>query len=154
MSKVMSTSKQRQMIGYFRKLLYLSEDVYRDVLWSWGVESSKDLTINQAETLLHQLKNQAVALGRYKPKVKYKAQKWKYNNYSDRDENMASPAQLRMVESIWLEVSYQTNDKDREAALNTLCERVTGKSRLIFLTKKDIRNLITVIKAMREEKYA
>ena len=148
----MSTAQQRQLIGYLRKVLCISEDTYREILWTWGVESSKELTAIQAETLLNQLKEQAIGCGRYQPKAKYKSQKWKYNNYSDRDESMASPAQLRMIEGIWLEVSYQTNDMDRETALNNLCERITGKARLVFITKSEVSKIVKAIKVMKFNK--
>lgn len=147
-----STSKQRQMIGYFRKILGLSEDLYHDILWTWGVDSSRDLTAAQAETLLKQLKEKAISQGKYQPKARYKAQKWKYNNYIERDENMASPAQLRMIEGLWFEVSTQTNDTDREHALNKLCQRITGKARIIFLTKPEVSKLIKALNSMKLSK--
>lgn len=152
MVKAMSTPKQRQLIGYFRKLLCLSDDIYHDILWTWGVDSSKELTVVQAETLLNQLKQQAIGCGKYTPKAKYKTQKWKYNNYSDRDGEMASPAQLRMIEGLWFEVSYQTNDTDRETALNKLCERITGKARLVFITKNEVSKMIKAINSMKLNK--
>lgn len=148
----MSNPMQRKLIGYFRKLLCLSEDVYHEILWTWGVDSSKELTFSQAELLIRQLKQQAVGCGRYQPKLKYKSQKWKYNNYSERDEIMASPAQLRMIEGLWFEVSYHSNDTDREAALNKLLERITGKSRLMFLTKSDVSKVVKALKVMKFNK--
>lgn len=147
-----SSSKQRQMIGYFRKVLGLSDDLYHDILWTWGVDTSKDLTASQAELLLKQLKEKAIGEGKYEPKARYKAQKWKYNNYIDRDEIMASPAQLRMIEGLWFEVSTQTNDTDREHALNKLCQRITGKARIIFLTKPEVSKLIKALNSMKLSK--
>lgn len=152
MVRAMSTPKQRQLIGYLRKLLCLSEDVYHDILWTWGVDSSKELTAAQAETLLNQLKQQAIGCGKYSPKAKYKTQKWKYNNYSDRDAEMVTPAQMRMIEGLWFEVSYQTNDRDRETALNKLCERITGKARLVFITKNEASKMIKAINSMKLNK--
>lgn len=152
MINIKSTPKQRQMIGYFRKTLGLSDDLYHDILWTWNVDSSKDLTAAQAETLIRQLKEQAISQGKYEPKARYKAQKWKYNNYIDRDANMASPSQLRLIERLWFEVSNQTTDIDRENALNKLCERITGKARIIFLTKTEVSKLIKAINSMKLNK--
>lgn len=149
MANIMSTSKQRQTIGYLRKLLCISDDVYHEILWTWGVDSSKELTIAQAETLLNQLKKQAIETGKYQPKAQYKGQKWKYNNYSDREDSMASPAQLRMIEALWFEVSNQTNDEARESALNKFCEKITGKARLVFITKIEVRKLIKALNTMK-----
>lgn len=148
----MSNAKQRQMIGYLRKLLGLSDDIYHDILWSWGVDTSKELSAEQAEVLINQFKEQAIGLGKYEPKAKYKSQRWKYNNYLAREDNMASPAQLRMIEALWFQVSNQTTDTERENALNKLSERVTGKSRLIFLTKKDVSKLIKALNVMKLNK--
>ena len=38
---ILSNSKQRQLIGYFRKLLKISEEAYQEILASYSVESSK-----------------------------------------------------------------------------------------------------------------
>lgn len=152
MRNIKSTSKQRQMIGYLRKTLGLSDDLYHDILWTWGVDTSKDLTALQAETLINQLKEQAIGQGKYQPKAQYKTQKWKYNNYLDRDDNMASPAQLRLIERLWFEVSNQTTDTARENALNKLCERITGKARIVFLTKPEVSKLIKSINSMKLNK--
>lgn len=150
MVKTLSTPKQRQLIGYFRKLLCLDADTYHDILWTWGVDTSKDLTLQQAETLINQLKKQAIALGKYAPKKQYSFQKYKYNNVAERDSKMATPLQLRKVEALWFRVSNQTNDIDRKNALNAMCERVTGKARLMFLTKTDISKLITALENMQK----
>lgn len=152
MTNFKSTSKQRQIIGYFRKTLGISDDLYHDILWTWGVDTSKDLTAVQAETLIRQLKEQAIEQGKYQPKAQYKSQKWKYNNYIDRDDSMATPAQLRLIERLWFEVSNQTNDIDRESALNKLCQRITGKARLIFLTKQEVSKLVKAINSMKLNK--
>jgi len=39
-----SSLKQSQRLGYFRKLLNLSEKLYKELLEQFGVETSKDLT--------------------------------------------------------------------------------------------------------------
>lgn len=150
MVRDLSTPKQRQLIGYFRKLLCLDADTYHDILWTWGVDSSKELTLQQAETLVNQLKKQAIASGKYTPKKQYAFQKYKYNNIGERDNKMATPLQLRKVEALWLRISNQANDIDRESALNKMCERITGKERLMFLTKQDISKLITALENMQK----
>ena len=147
----LSTPKQRQMIGYFRKLLCLDDETYYNILWSWGVESSKNLSAIEAETFINQLKKKAIGLGRYTPKSQYCFQKYKYSNLGERDSNMATASQLRKIEALWFDVSFQPDDISRKNALNTFCKRITGKERLVFLTKRDISKLIKVLENMREK---
>lgn len=147
----MSTPHQRQLIGYMRKLLALTDEAYYAMIWNtWNVESSKDLNYAQAESFLSQLKRLASSQGKYTPKARYKSQKWKYNNFADRSSKMATPAQLRLVESLWFQVSRQTTDEARSNALNTFIKRLTGKERLAFLTKQDVTKLVNAMNNMKE----
>ncbi len=145
----MSTPQQRKLIGYFRKLLKMPEDIYREILWTWHVESSKELTADEAETLLRQLKKNAIASGVYDSKKKYSFQKYRYNSLEGRDEKMATPLQLRKIEAMWLEVSRVSSDTARADALNSFAERITGKKRLVFLTKIDASKLINAMNKMK-----
>ncbi len=146
---MMSTPQQRKLIGYFRKLLKMPEDVYKEILWTWHVDSSRELTVNEAETLLCQLKKNAIAIGVYEGKKKYSFQKYRHNSLDGRDGKMATPAQLRKVEAMWFEVSRQPNDIARAEALHGFLKRITGKERLQFLTKTDISKLIKAMETMK-----
>ena len=57
-----------------------------------------------------------------------------------------------MIEGLWFEVSTQTNDTDRESALNKLCQRITGKARIVFLTKPEVSKLIKAMNTMKLNK--
>ncbi|MGN0013910.1 MAG: phage protein GemA/Gp16 family protein, partial [Candidatus Gastranaerophilaceae bacterium] len=98
----LSSPKQRQKLGYFRKLLNISEETYQDLLAEFGVESSKNLTTQEIEALTAQLRKNAAEQGLYKPKPSFI--KYKYNNLIGR-QGMASPAQLRKIEVMWKNVS-------------------------------------------------
>ena len=145
-----STPRQRQMIGYLRKLLKISNDTYYEIIYNgWGVESSKDLSFNAAESLITQFKRQATDAGLYKPAK---------NNYLDRYRSlegrtgMATPAQLRKINIMWKFVSKQPTDELKEQALNSFIKRITGKERLIFLTQKDVSKVVKAIETMYKTK--
>ena len=142
-----STNKQRQLIGYFRKLLKLNEDTYYDVLAGYGVDSSKNLTINQAEDLLKRLKYQASSMGLYTEKINYYK---KYENMAGR-YGMGTPKQLRMIEAMWKSVSNQETEEKKEKALNHFVLRLVGKSHIKFLTQSEISKVIKAIQKMKEK---
>lgn len=144
-----STPEQRKLIGYFRKLLKMPEDVYKEILWTWHVDSSKELTVDEAETLLRQLKKNAIAIGVYEGKKKYSFQKYRHSSLDGRDAKMATAAQLRMIEAMWFEVSRQSTDIARAEALHSFMKRITGKERLQFLTKVDVSKLVNAMKTMK-----
>ncbi len=142
---LLSSPKQRQRLGYFRKLCNLSEELYRELLEQFGVETSKDLTSQQIEELTSRLRKNAEARGLYKPKPSFI--KYKYNNLADR-EGMATPAQLRKIDVMWKNVSRQTNDFDREKALQVMIKKITGKDNIKFLTCVDVRKVIKAFENM------
>ncbi len=142
---LLSSAKQRQRLGYFRKLLNISEELYRELLSQFGVETSKDLTSQQIEELTSQLRNNAQVQGLYRAKPSFL--KYKYNNLAER-QGMASPAQLRKIEVMWKNVSRQKNDKDRESALQTMIKKITGKDHIKFLTPIDVRKIIKTFENM------
>lgn len=142
---LLSTPKQRQRLGFFRKLLNLSEDLYRELIEQFGVKSSKELTSQQIEDLTARLCKNAQAQGLYKTKPSF--MKYRFNNLSER-EGMATPAQLRKIEVMWKNVSRQTNDSDRRNALLVMIKKITGKDHLNFLTHNDVRKIIKTFENM------
>lgn len=143
----------RREIGYQRKLLGLSEELYREMLFArYKVESCKNLSEQQAKQFLKILRDQAKDAGVFKPKKQYAFQKYKHNNLADRDDDMATPAQLRKIEAIWFEVSVQTNDESREKALNSFLKRITGVENIKFLPKYQVQKVIKALYAMKSQK--
>lgn len=143
----MSTTEQRKMIGCLRAKLGLDEDIYREMLEEYGVQSSKDLTNAQAEVLLRRLKQNALAAGVWKPTKKYRFQKYKYNNETT-VRGMATPAQKRKIEAMWKDVSRQKDDYGRAEALKVMIKKITGKDHMRFMTSKDVSAIISAFQAM------
>ena len=96
----MSTFAQIKKIHTLKNVLHLDDDLYLDMLMSFGVQSSKKLTTTEAGIFLEILEEKAVLTNKWEVRNK------KYEELSSRDEDMATPAQLRMIESIWREVCY------------------------------------------------
>ncbi len=149
--KTYSTTKQRQQIGYLRKQIGLDEDTYREMLMNeFGVKSCKDLSMKQAGIFLNKLRDYGRQTGTFIPKKQYSFQKYKYHNLGEREPHMATANQLRMIEALWYKVSYQKTDKDRAEALEKMIERITGKQKIVFLTKSDVSKVIKVFRTMGE----
>ena len=137
-----STPKQRQDIGYLRKLLKLDDELYYEMLQnSYGVSSSKDLNQTQAREFLNKLRDMGRDMGIFKSTRIYSFQKYNYNDLNGRADDMATPKQLRMIEALWLKVSRQTSDTDRKSALNSFIQRIIGVQNIKFLKKTDINKL-------------
>ena len=146
----MSTSAQRQKIGYMRKLLGINEDTYREILFQYnGAESSKDLSVYDANILLNQLRDKAKEAGLFDPKASTTMKQYKYNNLGWR-ANRATPAQLRKIEAMWFDVSYAKNDEARQKGLNTMVKKITGKDNINFITANDVKKVIKAITEMQK----
>ena len=62
----MVTISQIRKIHTLKSAIGLDDDLYRDMLMSFGVQSSKDLTYAEAIIFLEILEEKAVALNRWK----------------------------------------------------------------------------------------
>ena len=99
----MATKSQIKKIHTLKNVLTLEDEVYREMLMSYNVQSSKNLSYFDAVLFIRALEDKAVSLNLWQK------QPLKYANLS-RDD-MATPAQLRMIEGLWRELSYVDNNK-------------------------------------------
>ena len=88
----MSTSLQIKQIHTLKNILGLDDDLYREMLASFGVYSSKKLTETEANILIEILQDKTKKLKLAKPK--------KYDDLSERDSKISTPLQLRKIEAI------------------------------------------------------
>lgn len=145
----MSTSKQRQEIGYMRKLMSLEEEIYREMLFGFNeANSSKDLSEHEAKCLLKSLRDKAKFMGLFKPVKQYSFQKYRHSELDGR-VGMASGAQLRKIEAMWYAISRQKTDLEREKSLLVMVKKITGKEHLKFITAIDTRKIIRVFEKMK-----
>lgn len=141
----MSTYAQIKKIHTLKNVLHLDDDLYLDMLMSFGVQSSKDLTNTEAGIFLEILEEKAVAINKWEVRTK------KYEELNSRDEDMATPAQLRMIEAIWREVCYIDSPEFAKQSLRKFIQNKFKVADIKFLTKKKAVKVIRAISAMRQK---
>ncbi len=147
----MATRWQVKMIHTLKSKLGISEGDYRVVLEKYGVKSSKALSYGKANHLIDRLAEEGEKMGVWKRKYPNRRRRQKYNDLAGR-EDMATPAQLRMVEAAWADVSRMRNAEARQRALLKFCKRITKKAKMEWLNHRDIEKLMAAINAMKESK--
>lgn len=144
----MSDTKQKAIIHQLTAALGIDRDVYKEMLYtSYKVESSKDLNYRQATTFISLLKKKAVEAGVWECKKSFN--KHKYSNLGNRD-GFATPKQLRMIEVMWKEVSYQKTEQEKEEALNTFLLNHFGVSHLKWLEQDMVSKVVATLRAMKK----
>ena len=138
----MVTISQIRKIHTLKSIIGLDDDLYRDMLMSFGVQSSKDLTYAEAVIFLEILEEKAVALNRWKKLPK------KYSDLN-RSDNMATDAQLRMIEGMWREICYFDNDYFATKSLRKFLKSKFKVDDVMFLTKAKAIKVIQAIKGIK-----
>lgn len=130
MSKILKV--QIQKIKIAQKQLGIDEVTYRALLKTFDVYpvSCTQLTKDQADTFLENLKNHGW-------KEKPANRKLKYKEFDNRMGNEATGAQMRMIEAMWMETARVKT----EEAMNKFIAKMTKKSHITFVSKDDIKVL-------------
>lgn len=134
---------QIKKIHTLKNVLGLDEDLYREMLLSFNVESSKKLTFKQAGNLIEILEEKAIAQNIWQKK------RPKYSNLK-RDTNMATPSQMRMIEGLWREICYIDTDKFAKTSLRTFLKSKFKVDDIMFLTKTTATKVIQGIKNIKK----
>ena len=151
-------------IHVYKNKLGIDDDTYRDMLQTgYGVNSSKDLTVEEATDLVTKLLGRINEIRhpnlrtKNKRESRYGTGKQKYENLNNstkidtgskivtvqtRGPVLASSKQLRYIEALWKTRSREKSDE----SLMKFCERITGKSDLVFISMADASALIAAIK--------
>lgn len=135
--------KQIKIIHTLKNLLGLDDDLYVDMLMSFGVQTSKKLTSTEANILISILKKKAIILGLYKSKNE------KFENMKDR-ENMATPEQLRMIYGLWRNSVYCCDPISVCYTLRRFLRNKFKVDDMAFLTKTTATKVIQAILIIRE----
>ncbi len=138
----MVTVFQIKKIHTLKSLLGIEDDLYRDMLLSFGVTSSKSLTYAEASVLIDILEEKAVAQNLWKIKPK------KYEDLS-RNQRMATQSQLRMIESLWREICYYDTDEFAKSSLRKFLLLKFKTDDIMFLTKNKASKVIQAILRMK-----
>lgn len=139
----MATISQIRQIHTLKSRLGLDDDTYRDMLWSFSVITSKDLTDTEAAVLIDVLAYKAVARGIWKhgPKAK------KYEDCDYRDSDYASSSQLRMIEVLWNKTSYAGY---KNQSLRKFLQNKFKISDIRFLTKSKASKVIQALQIINQ----
>jgi len=135
----MATIKKHQIkiIHTLKNKAGIDEDLYRQMLSKYCVESSKELSWERANQLIAEL-------------AKAAGQKAPYNGPKRAGKaplNMATWKQKRMIEAMWKDVSIKTDEKERKKALNTFLQRF-GVSHLHWLGRNKVEKVVKALVAM------
>ena len=139
----MATTSQIKRIHTLKSILGLEDDLYRDMLFSFGVCTSKDLTFTEAGVLLDILETKAVEKNLWKKQPK------KYEDM-DRGDKMATPPQLRMIKGLWREICYCDNDEYASKSLRKFLKAKFKVDDIRFLTKNKAIKVIQAIKGIQK----
>lgn len=138
----MATNSQIKKIHTLKNVLGIDDDLYRELLCEYGVSSSKDLTYKDAITFTEKLEHNAVANGIWIKKPK------KYAGLN-RDKEMATGSQIRMIEGLWRELSYFDDDKFAKKSLRKFLSKTHKVDDVMFITKDKASKVINSIIAMK-----
>ncbi len=139
----MITATQIRKIHTLKNIIGLDDDLYREMLMSFDVQTSKNLTYTEAAIFIEILEEKAVALNRWEKQPK------KYSDLA-RDTDMATPAQLRMIEGMWRELCYFDNDKFAKKSLRKFLKAKFKIDDIIFLSKSKAIKVIQAIKGIKQ----
>ena len=140
----MVTPSQIKRIHILKSLLGLDDDLYREMLMSFGVCSSKDLTFTEASVMLDILETRAEERNLWKRMPK---------PYEDlnRDSKMATPPQLRMIKGLWREICYFDNNEFANKSLRKFLKTKFKVDDINFLTKTKAIKVIQAIKTIKQK---
>ncbi|HOE18895.1 MAG TPA: regulatory protein GemA [Syntrophorhabdaceae bacterium] len=120
---------------------------YRAFLDKWfGVTTCKKLTYREADVVIKRLEYIATKMGRWQPR---EGNKQKYDELGNRP-GMAKPKQLRMIEAMWCDVSYQPDHEAKIKALNRFIFGFFRISHIRFLEDWQAKKIIRALQEMKE----
>lgn len=140
----MSNFTQIKKIHTLTNILGLEDEIYRDMLASFGVGSSKNLTETEAQILIEILED--------KVSLKENSHK-KYDDFKSRDNSMATPAQLRKIEVVWKDMHTFTDKDSAKKSLRKFIKKQFHIEDIRFITKIKAGKIIAVLEKIKIKKY-
>ncbi len=144
----MISFSQIKQIHALKAILGLNDEIYKEILMSFGVTSCKDLTFTEAKILLEILSEKAIAAGKWqKPDSKF-------SELEKRSNSMASPAQLRKIEAMWRDLCFEKTYKEAKKTLRKFIQNHFKVSDIRFIDKATASKIIHVIDKIQSEKIS
>ena len=141
----MIKSEQIRQIHILKNILGIDDDTYHDMLGSFAVGTSKDLTEAEANIFIDSMKIQAKCI-----KNNYYN---KYDDFASRDKDMATPPQLRKIEVLWKDICKNKDPEYRKISLRLFLEKRFHISALRFLSKKRAEKIIGIMEKIKKDKF-
>jgi hypothetical protein len=144
------TKPQIKMIHVLKAAMKMTDPEYQDTVFeaSGGkTQTSKDLTWRQARALLVQMEKNAVSMGVWKQDPNRRHPRQKYDDLKGRAPDMASPAQMRLIEALWATVSV-AHAKDRPMALRHFLKNRFKVDDIRFVEKSMVQKIVKTLKTM------
>lgn len=121
-------------------LLGMDESAYRTMLIdNYSVDSAKKLAERQLQELGRMLQTQLNGK---------RTVRQRFEDLGGRRNEMATPAQIRAVEAMWMGVSTKPTTAEKRQALDAMCQRITGIRSVRWLTKRKAKDLIKAMQSM------
>lgn len=140
----MITSAQIKIIHTLKNKLCLDDDLYRDMLASFDVCSSKDLTETEAKIFIQILNDKVKIL---KSRIIRK-----YDDFAGRDDSMATPQQMRKIEAVWSDICKFKDRSQQARTLRRFTRRQYKVDDIRFLSKKQASKYIVALEKIKIEK--
>jgi len=141
----MITAFQIKQIHTLKNILGLDDDLYRDMLASFDVYSSKSLTETEAKIFISILND--------KVKVLKNANLKKYDDFIGRSQIMATPLQLRKIEATWADICNSDDKKEQRDSLRKYIKKQFRVDDIRFMTKNKASRVIAILEQIRIKKY-
>jgi len=140
----MSSLAQIRQIHTLKNILGLDDDLYREMLSSFGVYSSKNLTQTEAALFISILND----------KVKYTKINCnkKYDDLYGRDSEMATPPQMRKIEVLWKYVTKIKDPAKQKAGLRKFIKNKFKVDDIRFMSKSKASRVIAVLEKIKLNK--
>jgi hypothetical protein len=149
---MMITPAQVRQIHVLTSKLRLDDDAYRALLAAHGVTSSKNLSKSEAIVLIDRLTTQAVDAGVWVRPVG-RSKRERIGRGSARWQNeMATPAQVNMLEAMWSQVTRATTLESRRIAFDRFIHKRFHRGGLMMVEMVLVEKIVRALEAMGAEK--
>jgi len=142
----MISFSQIKRIHTLKAILGLDDELYKEMLLSFGVATCKDLTQTEASILLEILSEKAVAAGKWHRPAD------NFIEFEQRGNDMASPAQLRKIEAMWHDLCFEKSYIEVKKTLRKFIQNHFKVSDIRFIDKNTATKIIHVIDKIRNKK--
>lgn len=151
-----STKEQRRQIKIRQKTLGMPESDYYAFLSGWNVGSCTEMSREEAGEAIAALEKQILASGIYSKGVEFWVSapgnlKTRYDDLLPRDACFATPAQLRYLEKLWVQVTRQKTWVRAMDAFKAFLQNRFHVGDILWVKREDVGKIANVLKVMQDE---